>query len=317
MPRSTMAKRSGGESALCARVAHSLRVNRAAQLNFPGIFMGLTGRQIDGDSIDLEFDDSAWARDARGELNWPTIGVLLDIALGSVTRLKSPVTQRPATVQLQVQMTGVPTDGHVVAHGRFVEHCERSAVKQALSTGTLTCGERVVAYASGAFVMLDLPEGRTQPRDPWLPEGLVVDADAELDEYELEAVRRCGLAERAATAERPFLEHYWCGVPRTREGKARLDVPVGAHLGNRVGHVHGGMLLGMAVQVASAAAPAGMALSNLSAWFVRPGERPRLRVRSAVLQQGRTLAVVRTQITNDDGRLVLEATSQHIATTSS
>jgi len=90
-------------------------------------------------------------------------------------------------------------------------------------------------------------------------------------------------------------------------------VPVSPHLGNRSGHIHGGMLLGMAMQVAGAALAPTMALSNISAWFVKPGQGPRVKVRSKVVQQGRTLAVVRTQITNTEGRLVLEATSQHIA----
>ena len=138
------------ESALCARAARALRVNRAAKLNFPGIFMDLRGRQTDADSMELEFDDGPWSRDGRGEVNWPALGVLLDIALGSVTRLKSPETQRPATVQLQVQMTGVPADGHIVAHGRLVEQSERTAIKHILTAGTLTCGDRVVAHCSGA-----------------------------------------------------------------------------------------------------------------------------------------------------------------------
>ena len=74
-------------------------------------------------------------------------------------------------MQLQVQMTGVPTDGHLVAHGRFLEHSERTGITHALSGGTITCGDRVVAHLSGAFAMLDLPEGTTQTRMPWLPEG--------------------------------------------------------------------------------------------------------------------------------------------------
>ena len=302
------------ESALCARVAQALRVNREAKLNFPGIFMNLAGRQVDGESMELEFDDGAWSRDARGEVNWPALGVLLDIALGSVTRLKAPETQRPATVQLQVQMTGVPTDGHVIAHGRLLDNSQRTGLTHTLSAGTLTCNDRVVAYCSGAFVMLDLPPGTTQVRMPWVPEGAVdaIDARSELDENEREAVRRCRLAERSATPELPFVERFWCGVPKRTGDKARLDVAVTPHLGNRVGHVHGGILLGMAVQTANAAAPDTMMLSNVSAWFIRPGQAPRLKVRAVVVQRSRSLAVVRTQITNAEGKLVLEVTSQHI-----
>jgi hypothetical protein len=108
-------------SELEARVEHALRANRVARLNFPGVFMGLKGRHVGEAGIALEFDDGEWSRDARGELNWPALGVLLDIGLGAVTRIKSPQTQRPATVQLQVQMTGAPMTGHAVCHSRFLE----------------------------------------------------------------------------------------------------------------------------------------------------------------------------------------------------
>ena len=310
-----MPKQSGGASALCARVARALAINREAKLNFPGVFMRLSGRQIDDEAIDLEFDDGDWARDGRGEVNRPALGVLIDVALGAVTRLKSPPTVRPATVQLQVQMTGASTRGHLVAHARLTGASQRTASRHVLSSAKVSVGDTVVAHVSGAFVMLDLPPGATQTPMPWVPEGVAeaVGDMVELDEREREAVRRCRHAERAATAEHPFVEHFWCGVPIAAEGKAALAVKVAPHLGNRVGQVHGGMLLGMAAQVASAALPDTMMLSNLSTWFIKPGEGPRLKVRSGVVQQGRNVAVVRTQITNAEGKLVLEATSQHIA----
>ena len=313
-----MPKKSGGESALCARVARALALNRKAKLNFPGVFMGLYGRQVGSDAMALEFDDGEWSRDGRGEVNWPALGVLIDVALGSVTRLKSPETTRPATVQLQVQMTGASTRGHLVAHAHYNGRSERTAAKHILTTATVNVGDTVIAHASGAFVMLDLPAGTTQTVMPWVPEGLANEDDVavELDDNERAAVRRCREAERAATTEHPFVEHFWCGVPAAGEGKARLVVKVAPHLGNRVAQVHGGMLLGLAAQVAGAALPGTMMLSNLSAWFIKPGEGPRLTVRSKVVQQGRNLAVVRTQITGAEGRLVLEATSQHLAASS-
>ena len=304
----------GGRSALSARVERALALNRKAKLNFPGVLMGLSGRQLDGETMELEFDDGDWARDGAGEINWPTLGVVIDIALGSVTRLKAGPTMRPATVQLQVQMTGASTRGHLVTRAKFLEQSDRTAVKHTLANGTVTCGDRIVAYASGAFVMLDLPPGTTQTPMPWLPDALAADPDdVELDDNEREAVRRCRRAERAASDAHPFIEHFWCGVPLRGEGKARLNVKVAPHLGNRVGQVHGGVLLGTAARVASAAVPDTMMLSNISAWYIKPGEAPALRVRSAVVQQGRNLAVVRTQIVNAEGKLVLEATSQHVS----
>jgi acyl-coenzyme A thioesterase PaaI-like protein len=134
------------------------------------------------------------------------------------------------------------------------------------------------------------------------------------DANDLEALGSCERAEAAATEALPFIEHFWCGVPEAAVGKAHLSLQVTPHLANRAGHAHGGLLLGTASRVASAALPGSMRLSNISAWFVSPGLRPRLEVHSSVVQQGRNLAVVRTQILGASRKLVLDTTSQHVAT---
>ena len=60
------------------------------------------------------------------------------------------------------------------------------------------------------------------------------------------------------------------------------------------------------------ALPAEARLSNISAYFISPGLGPALDVESTVIQQGRSLAVVRTSIRAASGKLVLEASSQHV-----
>ncbi len=311
-----MTKTRSGAAAYSTRVLHALAVNRQAKLNFPGVFMGLSGHETgDGDVI-VGFDHDAAFRDGAGELNWPTLCVLVDIALGSVTRIKAGPSRRPATVQLQMQMTGAPVRDEVVAHARFTAYSERTAVRQALSTASIMSGETLLGHASGAFVMLDLPGDETQATLPWVPESVRAEplTRTQLDEDELAALRSCKRAERAATDAHPFIEHFWCGIPKKRDGKAQLAIRVAPHLGNRVGHIHGGVLVGAAAQVASAAAPATMRLSNITAWFVSPGLGPKLKVNSAIVQQGRNLAVVHTRIVGATGKLVLEVTSQHVAT---
>src|SRR5690606_31111830 len=112
------------------------------------------------------------------------------------------------------------------------------------------------------------------------------------DAAEVEVLARCEQAEAAATEAHPFIEHFWCGLPRRQNGDACLEVPVARHLGNRLGHVQGGLLLGMAMKTADRALPAAMRLSNISAYFISPGMGPALTVRSNVTHQGRRLATV-------------------------
>ena len=82
---------------------------------------------------------------------------------------------------------------------------------------------------------------------------------------------------------------------------------------NRVGHAQGGVMVGMAVGCASATLPHPMRLTGVSSWFISPGEGERLRIRSRLLQRGRNVCVVRTEVSNADGRRVLEVVSSHAA----
>jgi len=304
-------------TSLQRRVQRSLAINRTAELTFPCVFMALAVREIQDDDVIVEFADDGTFRDAAGELSWTTIGVLADRAVGAVIGIKAGPKVRGVTIHLQVQMTGASTRGRtrVLARGHFVSFSENALGRQSFATATIECDGAVVAHASAAFMMRDLPDGKTLSPRPWLAEATdpgPIEGLA-LDSNELEAVRRCERAEAEATEAFPFIEHFWGGIPQATDGGAHLNVPVAAHLGNRVGHAHGGLLLGIAARVANAAVPPNLRLSNISAWFISPGLGPDLEVRSSVVQQGRSIAVVRTQIVGASNKLVLEATSQHVA----
>jgi acyl-coenzyme A thioesterase PaaI-like protein len=172
------------------------------------------------------------------------------------------------------------------------------------------------AIHTAACVLLDLPEDRARVPWPWLSEGFMPSPQNSwtFDSNELKALESCELAEAAATDAHPFIEHFWCGIPEAGEGKADLQVRVTPHVGNRIGYVQGGLLLGTAVKVANAAAPKDMRLSNVSAYFVSPGVGPVLDIHSDVTHRGRSLAVVRSKVIGWSGKLVLETTSQHVLT---
>ena len=287
-------------SALYQRVERALVVSREAGLAFPGVFMAVTGRRI-ADGVMVMFNDDALFRDSGRELDWCALAALVDAALGGPSDIRIGPKVRPATAHIELQMTGASTQGDIVVDARFVAFSERSRVRQSLVSATIKCGETLIGHVSAACVLLNLPEHRTRAPWPWVPEGFTPEASSPIafDSNELEALACCERAEAAATATHPFIEHFWCGIPQADEGKAYLQVRVTPHLGNRIGHVQGGLLLGMAMKVANAAAPEDMRLSNISAYFVSPGIGPVLDVHSQVTHQGRSLATVRTRITGD------------------
>jgi len=310
-----MRKKTERSPALRARVLRALGTNREANLNFPGLFMGLAARKTRRGDVRFEFDDGRWCRDRLGRISLPALGVLVDTALGAVVRLKTGPKRRSATVHLEMQFTGAPIGGHVVTEAGFAGYADRTPIMQASSRAKIISDGTTVAHASGSFVMLELPEGRTQEPVPWPPRslpGTKAPNAASLEDHERRVLERFDRAYAAADKDVPFIEHFWCGVPEAAESRASLSVTVTPHLGNRFGHVHGGILFGLAARVAGAAAPAAMRLSNISTWFVSPGQEPLLQVQASVIHRGRALAVVRTEIRNAAGDLVLEAVSQHV-----
>ena len=301
-------------SVLYQRVQRTLGICRETKLAFPSVFMGITGSQTGNDSATLILRDDPTLRDGRDELDWCALCAAVDAVLGAPSDMKTGPRVRPATAHIDLQMTGAATRGDIAIEGRFVGFSEASRVRQSLVSAVIKSGETLVGHTSSASVLLELPEERARAAWPWLLEEYTVDScdSITFDERESLALEACELAEAAATDGHPFIEHFWCGIPRTDNGKACLEVRVTPHLGNRIGHVQGGILLGMALKVANGAAPEDMRLSNISAYFISPGIGPLLHVRSQIAQRGRSLATVRTQVIAGSGKLVLEATSQHV-----
>src|SRR5437763_1811865 len=80
-----------------------------------------------------------------------------------------------------------------------------------------------------------------------------------------EAIRRCD--EHLASGSNAFLEQFWLG-PGSLHSQNGLEIATGAHTRNRVGHVQGGLLLGIAAWSGSNAAPQRTRLSNVCAWYL-------------------------------------------------
>jgi acyl-coenzyme A thioesterase PaaI-like protein len=88
-------------------------------------------------------------------------------------------------------------------------------------------------------------------------------------------------------------------------------MPLGMHMGNRVGHVQGGLLLHTALATAAAAVPQYPLLTAASAWYISPGQGKALTTRATILQNGRNVAVVRTEVFSSGRKLSLEVISNH------
>lgn len=298
-----------------ARVLQAIARNRVPGLHFAGHFLDIQWRRLADDTAGLAIPDGPHCRDANGTVNIAALGILADNALSTPARFGATPGARLGTVFLQIQFTGAPVTGDLGAEARLLGRSEGAIRQKSMSSAIFSANGKTIGHATGEFVLLEAPPGVTLAPLPWerqeLPRTLPVDAGP-LEPHERAVLEACDAALARATPQASFIQQFWGGVPRRTVQGAGSRVAIGPHIGNRVGHVQGGILFGLAATSAGAAAPPGMMLSNASAWYISPGCGDALAVRSRVLHTGRTMAVVRTEIKAAGGERVLEALTQHI-----
>ena len=118
---------------------------------------------------------------------------------------------------------------------------------------------------------------------------------AQLDAKERAVLGRVERALREAK-HGEFMCRLWTPSVRHTPRGAVGRLPIGLHVGNRVGHVQGGISMYTALATAVAAVPHHPLVTAIAAWYISPGEGKALSARSTVLQKGRNVAVVRTEL---------------------
>ena len=305
-----------GDEAIRAHVLRAIAANRTPGLHFPGHFLGVEWREVAGGKARTALATGPHCRDADGAINIVALGIFTDNVLAAPSRTGAAPGARLATIHMQVQFTGAPVTGNLTAESRLLGRSEGAALQRSLSAATIFANGKPVCHGSGEFALLDPPPGVVLGPLPWertdTPPAVPI-GTADLEPHERTILKACDKALAKASPEAAFIQHFWGGIPhRTAQG-ASNRVAIGPHIGNRVGHVQGGILLGLAATSACAAAPAEMMLSNVSAWYISPGRGNALKVRSRLVHAGRTIAVVRTEIKTAGNERVIEVVSHHVA----
>jgi acyl-coenzyme A thioesterase PaaI-like protein len=297
------------------QVLRGLVLNRAGGYHFAGNFLDFSFDFVSRDEVRASLDPGPHCTEADGQINLGAVAVLADLVLASSVRASLEGSQRLATVTMTLQFTGLPLTGRLEAASTFGGFFKDGAGRQGMSRFVMRAGGVEVCHGSGAFMALDPPKGvtlRPMPHrrrgdpDPPLP------AERALARDERKVLRNCDAAlVQAAVDGGAFIRHFWGYAPhRTAEG-ARCVVRNTPQIGNRVGHVQGGIVMGLAAATASAALPPTWMLAGISAWYISPGEGRAIKARSRVLHHGRLTAVVRTEVTGKNNRRVLEVVTTH------
>ena len=302
--------------AIRVQVLRGIAGNRLAGLHFPGFFLNMEEPRVARETVSMPLADGPHCRHEDGELDITALCLLADSALATASRCRMVPGGRLATLHLGLQFTGAPVIGRVHADANFLGSTDGTAVRQLLAAATLFAEGRVVCHANAEFGALNPPPGVNLSPLPWERAAWqrpVAAAVASLDAPERAIFKACNAALARTASGGSFIEQFWGGLPRQNAHGASVRFAVGPHIGNRVGHVQGGISVGVAVRCACAAAPTHMMLSNVSAWYISPGRGKALAVKSRVVHAGRTIAVVRTEVKTATGDRVLEVVTHHAA----
>ncbi|HLX24365.1 MAG TPA: acyl-CoA thioesterase domain-containing protein [Usitatibacter sp.] len=295
------------------RVLRGLAANRIPGFHFAGSFLGVSFEDISASGSRIGLEGGPHCIEADGQVSLGAVAMIADIALAVTIRAALDSDRvRLATVSMHLQFTGARMDGPVEGRGAFEGFLAGAASRQGIARVSVDGNGTLLCYGTGAFMALEPPPGVTMH-----PVVLERHRDeAPLAEKDLTAHEAAILAHADASLERmgpklSFVEAYWGYEPHRTQTGASCAMKNGAHVGNRVGHAQGGLLVGLAARTAMAALPASWALASATACFVSPGEGDALHASAKIIHHGRDTAVVRTEVTGREGRKVLQVMTTH------
>jgi acyl-coenzyme A thioesterase PaaI-like protein len=295
------------------RTLRALARNRIPGYNFAGNFLDLQCRRFDHGGVVFDLEPGPHCIEADGRVYLGAVTFLADMALAAAARAYADPASRTATLLLRMDFTGAQPRGRLTAEARSDGFSPRTELPQAICNGVLRGAAGEIAQMSGTWVKPPAPGGRLLDPLPWErkePVAPPVLTSAGLDAAEKAVVRRVERALRNAH-HGGFLRQLWGPkVLHTPRGAASR-FSMGLHVGNRVGHVQGGLSLNLALATAIGAVPHYPLLTSVSAWYISPGQGKALTSRAAVIQKGRNVAVVRTELYAPGRKLVLEVISNH------
>ena len=299
------------------RTLRALALNRTPGYHYTGNFLDFSFDHVSEPSVRMSMAVGPHVAELNGNVNYGVLAVLADIAMAANVRAGHTPATRLATVQMNLQFTGAPMTGTLRAESTIHGYVGHITSLQAATQVTVTSNGKPVCYGVGAFMVLDPPKGVALYNM-----ALRKDTDAAvtpLAENELNRDERKVLALADAAIARThageafingFLGVKTHALAKGAKGAAGA-LKNGPHVGNRVGHLQGGVTMGLGIATAEAALPASWMLSAVTAWYIRPGEGRVIKARSKIIHHGRLTAVVRTELTGKGNRRVMEMITTH------
>lgn len=297
------------------RVLKALRLHRRPGWQFPGHYLGLSFGAMSTEGTVMSMPSGPHLCDEAGRVSCTALSVLADVAMAGAVRELADPSKRMATLSLHLSFIDRQHAGDLVARTVQRTPTPASTPFAALTSLTLHAGDRLCCSGEASFIVLDNRRGlvpHPMPRtnhleaaQPLEPGELTPDEAAVL-----EAATRAASGDADGSA---FVDRFFGLVATPVEDGARGRLVAGLHVGNRVGHLQGGVLLGLVARTCEASLPQPWRLLDLSARFVAPGASDFVEARATVLRRGRQVSYVDCEVVDPQGDVVVKASATLVA----
>ena len=302
------------ESQIRDRVLRGLALNRTPGYHFVGNFLRLSFESNTEADVRIAMDGGAHVAEANGNVNYGALAALADISLAANVRAGHTPASRLATVQMNLQFNGAPMTGRLQSASVLQGYVDKITSRQGTGQVTVSANGKPVCFGTGTFMVLNPPKGVAL-----YPMSHRKDSDgdvAPLSESELTRDERKVLQLTDAALSNThkggtFIRRFWGFDTHALTGGAAGKLTNGPHVGNRVGHLQGGVTMGLGIATAETALPATWMLSAVTAWYISPGEGRVIKAKSKIIHHGRLTSVVRTVITGKNNKRVMEMVTTH------
>ena len=310
-----MLKKDQSDHPIIKQIYRAIALNREPGLHFCGNFFALSFDEVRAEKSVLHIDAAPYTCDDDGQMNIAVFALLADMGLATGIREKLSRSTRLATVSLSLQLTCEPRVGKLIATSKSNDFLHETLGKQGLSDSRVYAGDKLIAFGTGAFMVLPAPGDMVLHPIAWIdqkpPQHIDLDLSTLSDDEQWIIEHAEKSLHKSTTKGGGFLNHFLGFHPQPGERSAYSELVNGPHIGNRVGHVQGGITLGLAMVTASASLSHHWKLTGVTASYISPGEGATISARSAVVHRGRLTAVVHTEVLSSNGRKVLEVMTTH------
>ena len=254
--------------------------------------------------------------DATGRVSHAALAVLADVCMAAAVRAHAGREVRIATLTLRLSFGALPAAGRL----RAAAHVRMMPAQLAMNSAIVgveirDAGGAMVCSGEATFAAL---ENRQQTASHPLPTastltGGLRPAALAPDEQPVWEWARTAAIEADGAAS--FLDRFWSlhsPMPPRSEGGVAWSVGLGRHNSNRVGHLQGGVLLGLLASACRQATAPQFALVDIAVQYLEAASEQQLAVHAHPVRSGGSAAASHASLRGADGKL-LACAQAHLA----